>query len=225
MSHNQTETYADVYFLAKHGGGDRIIVADNQPATLSIDNVEDEDGNPTPVLVAAVEAGNLVVEMLLDAAHVEQMLPPTPLQLVESLAQLDALPLGAAVVWTNRVFTRAVPGVLGSPASPYGDDYEWVCGDGGYVTHEARTIMVGHAQVLYVPPAARPFPTTEEVAAARDLILKVALSVPAAHFDDPLGRLVEVASEVAHPTADGGSDVLYEQVSRAANTLHDMNLI
>ena len=225
MSHNQTETYADVHFVAKHGGGDRIIVADNQPATLSTDNVEDEHGNQTPVLVAAVEAGNLVVEVMLDAVHVEQMLPPTPLQLVESLAQLDALPLGAAVVWTNRVFTRAVPGVLGSPASPYGDDYEWVCGDGGYVTHEARTIMVGHAQVLFTPPGARSAPTAEAVEAARDVILKVALSSPAARFDDPLGRLVEIAGVLAHPTVEGGSDALYEQVSRAANTLRDMGLL
>lgn len=167
MSHNQTETYADVHFVAKHGG-DRIIVADNQPAKLTTDTVEDELGNPTPVLVAAVEAGNnLIVEVMLDAAHVEQMLPPSPLQLVESLDQLDALPLGAAVVWTNRVFTRAVPGVLGSPASPYGNDYEWVCGDGGFVTHDARTIMVGHAQVLYVPPNARKVPTVDEVKATR----------------------------------------------------------
>lgn len=218
------DTYADVHFVGRYGG-DRIVVADQRPTTLTTDDVEDENGNPTPVLVASVDTGNLVVEMMLDAAHVEQMLPPTPLQLVESLGQLDALPLGTAVVWTNRVFTRAVPGVLGSPASPYGNDYEWVCGDGGFVTHDARTIMVGHAQVLYVPPNARTVPTADEVEAAKDLIRKVAFSVPAARFDDPLGQLTEVAAEVAHPETPGGSDALYQQVSRAANTLRDKGLL
>lgn len=221
MTNNQIDTRGDVHFVAKYGT-DCIIVADNQPATLSTDIVEDEDGNPTTVLVAAVEAGNVVVETLIDAAAVEEMLPPPPLPTVDSLEQLDALPLGSAVVWTGRVFTRAMPGAL---VSLYGDDYEWVCGDGGLVTHESRTIMVGTAQLLYVPAAARARPTAEEVDAARDLILKLALSVPAAHFDDPLGRLVEIASELANPTADSGSDVLYEQVSHAANTLRDMGLL
>ena len=196
MSYNQTETYADVHFVAKHGGGDRIIVADNQPATLSTDNVEDEDGNQTPVLVAAVEAGNnLVVEVMLDAAHVDQFLPPRELPTIEP-DQLTELPIGTAVLWINRVWTRVLTGVR-QVRGVWPSDAEWVCADGGFIPAVDSSRLLGSsmqapARILYVPEPRM------SVGSAEKLIREIARRVPSTREDDSLSILASVAKKAAY---------------------------
>lgn len=196
MSYNQTETYADVHFVAKHGGGDRIIVADNQPATLSTDNVEDEDGNQTPVLVAAVEAGNnLVVEVMLDAAHVDQFLPPRELPTIEP-DQLTELPIGTAVLWINRVWTRVLTGVR-QVRGVWPSDAEWVCADGGFIRAVDSSRLLGSsmqapARILYVPEPRM------SVGSAEKLIREIARRVPSTREDDSLSILASVAKKAAY---------------------------
>ncbi|WP_290723866.1 hypothetical protein [Gordonia sp. UBA6683] len=195
MSYNQTETYADVHFVAKHGGGDRIIVADNQPATLSTDNVEDEDGNQTPVLVAAVEAGNLVVEVMLDAAHVDQFLPPRELPTIEP-DQLTELPIGTAVLWINRVWTRVLTGVR-QVCGVWPSDAEWVCADGGFIRAVDSSRLLGSsmqapARILYVPESRM------SVGSAEKLIREIARRVPSTREDDSLSMLASVAKKAAY---------------------------
>ncbi len=202
MSYNQTETYADVHFVAKHGGGDRIIVADNQPATLSTDNVEDEDGNQTPVLVAAVEAGNnLVVEVMLDAAHVDQFLPPRELPTIEP-DQLTELPIGTAVLWINRVWTRVLTGVR-QVRGVWPSDAEWVCADGGFIRAVDSSRLLGSsmqapARILYVPEPRM------SVGSAEKLIREIARRVPSTREDDSLSILASVAKKAAY-----GAEYLY----------------
>lgn len=196
MSHNQTQTYADVHFVAKHGGGDRIIVADNQPATLSTDKVEDENGNPTPVLVAAVEAGNnLVVEVMLDAAHVEQFLPPRELPTIEP-DQLTELPIGTAVLWINRVWTRVLTGVH-RMGGVWPSDAEWVCADGGFIRAVDSSRLLGSsmqapARILYVPEPRM------SVGSAEKLIREIARRVPSTREDDSLSMLAAAAKKAAY---------------------------
>lgn len=196
MSYNQTETYADVHFVAKHGGGDRIIVADNQPATLSTDNVEDEDSNQTPVLVAAVEAGNnLVVEVMLDAAHVDQFLPPRELPTIEP-DQLTELPIGTAVLWINRVWTRVLTGVR-QVRGVWPSDAEWVCADGGFIRAVDSSRLLGSsmqapARILYVPEPRM------SVGSAEKLIREIARRVPSTREDDSLSILASVAKKAAY---------------------------
>ncbi|WP_454175009.1 hypothetical protein [Gordonia sputi] len=196
MSYNQTETYADVHFVAKHGGGDRIIVADNQPATLSTDNVEDEDGNQTPVLVAAVEAGNnLVVEVMLDAAHVDQFLPPRELPTIEP-DQLTELPIGTAVLWINRVWTRVLTGVR-QVRGVWPSDAEWVCADGGFIRAVDSSRLLGSsmqapARILYVPEPRM------SVGSAEKLIREIARRVRPTREDDSLSILASVAKKAAY---------------------------
>ena len=67
---------------------------------------------------------------------------------VATVEELEALPVGSAVMRRGRVWTRHVPRTYHGGSI---EDHAWMCADGGFIRADSQPVLLLPATVIYEP--------------------------------------------------------------------------